>query len=101
MDSEQPKRLLRSPHVVARQIAGEHILVPITQTGADLQKVYLLNDTAAAIWELLAEPLTRGELVRALEEQYDAAEGSIPQEVEAFLQDLLQRDFVTEEPCDE
>jgi hypothetical protein len=101
MNSEERKRLLRSPDVVARQIAGEHILVPISQTGADLQKVYLLNGTAAAIWELLAQPLAREELVKALEEQYDAPEGSIPREVETFVQDLLQRGFLTEGPRDE
>lgn len=101
MDSDGPKRLVRSPDVVARQIAGEHILVPISQTGADLQKVYMLNETAGAIWGLLARPLTREELVEALEEQYDAPEGSLPQEVETFVQDLLQRGFVTEGPWDE
>ncbi len=101
MANNRPKRLSRLPDVVGRRIAGEYMLVPISQTGADLQKVYLLNDTAAAIWELLAEPLTREELARALQEQYDAPEGSVPEDVEDFVQDLLQRGFLTEGVCDE
>lgn len=43
----------RDPSIVARQIAGEMILVPIRQNVGDLESIYLLNDTALFTWQLL------------------------------------------------
>ena len=85
-------------NVVTRRIAGETLLIPITQVGVDLQKVYLLNETAAAVWRLLAEPQSPAALVAALAEQYDATADTIAADVRAVLDDLLARALVTAAP---
>ena len=43
----------KDPSIVARQIAGEMILVPIRQNVGDLESIYLLNETALFAWQLL------------------------------------------------
>ena len=43
----------KDPTIVARQIAGEMILVPIRQNMGDLELIYLLNETALFAWQLL------------------------------------------------
>jgi hypothetical protein len=43
----------KDPNIVARQIAGEMILVPIRQNVGDLESIYLLNETALFAWQLL------------------------------------------------
>jgi hypothetical protein len=46
-------RYERNPSVVSRQIAGETILVPIRGNAADLESIYMLNETAASAWSLM------------------------------------------------
>ncbi len=43
----------KSPSIVAREIAGETILVPIRQNMGDLESIYTLNETAAYTWALI------------------------------------------------
>jgi hypothetical protein len=38
--------------IVARQIAGEMILVPIRQHVGDLESIYVLNETALLAWKM-------------------------------------------------
>lgn len=46
-------RYAPDPAIVARDIAGEMILVPIRQSVGDLDSIYTLNETAAYIWAQL------------------------------------------------
>lgn len=85
----------RTEAVITRQIAGDTLLIPVTQVGVDLQKVYLLNETAAAIWDLLRTPRTVEDLVAALQETYEAPPETIRRGVEAVLEDLTSRAFVS------
>ncbi len=41
----------KDPSIVARQIAGEMLLVPIRQNLGDLESIYLLNETALFAWQ--------------------------------------------------
>jgi hypothetical protein len=51
--SDQFNQIFRKdPDIVARQIAGEMILVPIRQNVGDLESIYLLNETALFAWQL-------------------------------------------------
>ena len=38
---------------MARQIAGEYILVPIRQSAGEVESIYTLNEVGTRIWELL------------------------------------------------
>lgn len=91
----------RTTNVVTRQLAGEIVLVPITQTSADFQQVHLLNNTAAAVWEALEEPRTLDELVSLLAERYDTSEQTIADDVEELLTGLHTRGLVAWSSDDE
>jgi len=91
----------QSDRVVARQIVDQWLLIPLHGTGADLQKVYLLNDTSAAIWRLLAQPMTFEQLVSALQAQYEAPEEVIRQDAGEFVAHLVERGFLTQEAAHE
>ena len=93
--------LRRSHKVVVREIAGQTLLIPLSQTGADLQRIFVLNDTAAAVWKLLADPHTGEQLVDALRQEYETSEDVIRADTESLLQDLLARNLVALEGCDE
>lgn len=85
----------QSNSIITRKIAGDTLLIPVTQVGVDLQKVYLLNETAAAIWDLLQTPRSADDLIAALQQTYEAPEDTIRRGVEAVLDDLTSRAFVT------
>lgn len=96
MDTEDSElRLSQSSNVVMRQVAGETLLIPINQTGADLQKIYVLNDTAAAVWKALKRPIRLLEIISALAKDYDAPKDIISKEVGQLIQEFLSRGFVT------
>lgn len=63
-------RYTRNNNIVMRQIAGETLLIPITQAGAELQKLYTLNDTAAELWGKMASPRSIREMAISLHEEY-------------------------------
>ena len=84
-----------SENVITREIAGETLLIPLCQTGADVQKIFVLNETAASIWRLLAEPHNVAQLVDGLRPKYHALNDVIRKDVEVLLRDLLDRNFLT------
>ena len=92
---ETRRVILRSTNVVTRELAGEIVLVPITQTSADFQQVYLLNNSGAAVWEALEEPRTLDELLSLLAESYDASRETIAADVEELLADLHTRGLLS------
>jgi len=60
----------KSTDVVFRKIAGEYILVPIRHRVADLDSIYTLNETAAAIWEWIDGRRTLKDVRDALTEEF-------------------------------
>ncbi|MEN6304321.1 MAG: PqqD family protein [Armatimonadia bacterium] len=70
--------------------------MPLHQTGVDLQKVYLLNETAQAVWELLAQARDLDALVAALAEEYEVDEEDLRKDVQELLDDLVQRGLVVQ-----
>jgi hypothetical protein len=93
MDSFEGQ-LQRSNNIVMRKIAGETMLIPIHQTGVDLQKVYLLNETATAVWLLLEQPQSLESLVEALQQEFEADSAVIKEDLLTLLNDLAEQDFI-------
>ena len=69
--------------MVARQIAGETILVPVRQKAEDLESLYTLNETAARIWELIDGTCTLEEIRDQVVVEYDAS-------IEEVWQDIIE-----------
>ena len=95
MESGPDTRFCQSDKIVKRESAGQVLLLPMDQTGREVQRLFTLNETAAATWELLAEPRTVEEIVAALQVEYDAAEDVIREETVALLEDLQAKNCVT------
>jgi hypothetical protein len=60
--------------VVARQIAGEMILVPIRQNMGDLESIYLLNQTALFAWNLFDGGHTLADIRQQVTREFDVDE---------------------------
>ncbi len=91
---ESDTRLSRSDNFVSRHLGDELVLVPINQTGVDVQKIYALNDTAASVWDKTKTPLTVTELITAIESEYSDDKGIIYKEVKQLIEEFVQAGFI-------
>lgn len=89
--------LTHSDDVVAREIDGALIIVPLTSGMGDMEDdLFSMNETGTAIWQLLDGAKTVGEVVSALTTQYEAAAGEIEQDVLGLVAELMKRSMLVE-----
>jgi len=87
---------VRSDTVVSRVIAGETLIVPISKRVGDLASIYSLNPVATTIWETIARPRSKSEIVQVIARQFEAGNTQIECDVEAFLAEMESVGLVTE-----
>jgi len=84
-----------SEGIVAREIEGEVIIVPLTSGLADMEDdLYALNETGKAIWKLLDGRNKAKDIVENLSREYDAGAGGIEDDVIGLLSELLTRKII-------
>jgi hypothetical protein len=74
----------RDPRAVWRRSGDRVIVLP-----AAAERPLVLTGTGRVSWELLADPLTEGELIATLVELYGTDEETIGRELLPFLQELV------------
>lgn len=100
----ETKKLLRtilspSQDVVAREIEGAVILVPLTSGIGDMEdEIYTLNETGRAIWNLLDGKRTLREVFDALSDQFDAPREEIERDLIGLAEELLKRRIIVDAP---
>src|SRR5512136_2707415 len=81
-----------SEDVVAREIEGELIIVPIASGIGDMEdELYTLNETGQAIWGQLDGTRSLQQVVKNLEEEYEAPGGDIEKDVVGLVTELVKR----------
>ncbi len=84
-----------SPDVVAREIEGEMILVPIAAGIGDLEdELYTLNPTGRLIWARLDGTKDLKAIATELAVEHESAPGEIERDVAGFVRELLVRRIV-------
>ncbi len=81
-----------SSDVVARDIEGELIIVPLAAGVGDLEdELYTLNETGRAVWERLDGRRTLAEVVEELAVEYEASAEVLRADVLGLVDELLKR----------
>jgi hypothetical protein len=81
-----------SPDVVARDIEGEIIIVPLAAgIGETEDELYTLNETGRAVWDRLDGRRTLGQVVEELAVEYEASEEVLRADVLGLVDELLKR----------
>ena len=84
-----------SMDVVAREIEGELIIVPITSGIGDLEdELYTLNPTGRLIWAKLDGKKDLKTIAAELAAEHQSSPGEIETDVAGFVQELLDRRIV-------
>jgi hypothetical protein len=86
-----------SQDIVAREIEGELVIVPLTAGIGDLEdELYTLNETGRAIWDRLDGKKTVGDIAAELAAEFDAPRGEIERDVVGLANELLKRKILAE-----
>jgi hypothetical protein len=89
-----------SEDIVAREIEGELIIVPLAAGVGDMEdELYSLNDTGQEIWRRLDGRADLQAVVTALCKEYEADPDLIIQDVVGLMEELLKRRIVVERPA--
>jgi hypothetical protein len=86
-----------SDDVVAREIEGELIIVPLATGIGDMEdELYTMNATGRAIWDGLDGKRSVRALVEGLASDFGAPPAEIEQDVVGLLDELLKRRIIVE-----
>ena len=86
-----------SDDIVARDIEGELIIVPLVSGIGDMEdELYTMNETAKIIWDQLNGKQSLKEIVRRLSPEYKSAGNEIEKDVIGLVNELLKRKLITE-----
>jgi hypothetical protein len=84
-----PETILNaSPDVVARQVAGEHLLVPVRRGVAEMDYLYTADPAGSFIWSCLDGRRDLRGVARLLAEAFEVEEPRALADVLAFAAEL-------------
>jgi len=89
-----PAHFIRNQDVVSRKIDGELIIVPIRSGVGDLNSLYTLNPVGSVLWDFMTERHTISEMVERVCEEFDVTATQAQQDIEGFLDSLLEENLV-------
>jgi hypothetical protein len=89
-----------SDDVVAREIEGDLIIVPLVAGIGDTEdELYTMNETGKAIWSLLDGQRTLGAVAEELAAEFSAPVGEVAKDVSGLMNELIRRKMVLVQPC--
>jgi hypothetical protein len=84
------QRYQKDPDVVAREIAGEQVLVPIKKQAAETAAIYVLNETGALVWDQLDGQSTLAQIRDSLVEEYEVGSEEASADLIVLLKELQE-----------
>jgi len=85
-----------SEDIVAREVQGEFIIIPITSGVGDLEdEIFTLNETGRAIWDKLDGKRTLKEVAKELSEEFESQD-EIEKDCTGLAEELLKRKMLVE-----
>jgi hypothetical protein len=84
-----------SDDVVAREIEGEIIIVPLVAGIGDMEdELFTLNETGKAIWDKLDGQRRLADVVAELSPEFAAEDGAIERDVLGLVAELVERQML-------
>jgi hypothetical protein len=84
-----------SDDVVAREVAGEFIIIPVAAGVGDLEdEIFSLNDSGKSIWDKLGEGKKLKDVALELSREFDAPLEKIEEDCAGLIQELLKKRMV-------
>lgn len=101
-DQERGEGALRAnQELILREIAGEHILIPVGQTALKVHGMITLSESGLLLWNRLQEDCTENDLVEALLAEYRVDRATAEADVREFLTQMDQVGILCGRPGEE
>lgn len=87
-----------SEDVVAREVQGEFIIIPITTQPQSEEEdaIFSANESGRAIWDKLTRKKSLKTIIEELSSEFNTPASEIKEDVLGFLRELLKRKMVVE-----
>ena len=86
-----------SDDIVAREIEGELIIVPLVSGIGDMEdELYTMNTTGKIIWDELDGKQSLSDIVGRLTPDYEITKKEMEKDVLGIISELLKRKLITE-----
>lgn len=79
-----------------RQVAGNHVVVPVGAQSVDFRCIITLNEVGAYLWKQLEQECSSADLVDALLREYDVTADIASADVERFVASLREKGLLDE-----
>ena len=80
--------------LIKREIAGDTILVPVGKTVLDSNGLFVMNELAAFIWDLLPEAESEDAICEAVLAEYDVSAQEASADIAEFLNKLREMEII-------
>ncbi|MBO4939118.1 MAG: PqqD family protein [Oscillospiraceae bacterium] len=80
--------------LIKREIAGDTILVPVGKTVYDSNGLFVMNELAAFIWDMLPRVENEQQICEAVVKEYDVSEEEASRDIAEFLGKLRKLDII-------
>ena len=85
--------LKKSKNAVFRKIGDEYILVPIAASVADVESIFNLNETGAAIWDKIDGKKSLKEIIKEIAEEYEVNK-QLEMDVLEFVNEMMEAKLI-------
>ena len=90
-------KYMLSENVVARDIQGEFIIIPITSGVGDQEdEIFTMNETGRALWDKLDGKRTLKDVIGDLSLEFAGPQEEIQKDIVGIIGELLKRKMVVE-----
>ena len=79
---------------VIRQVMGNYVVIATGEESRNFHGMVKLNDTAANIWNYIAEGKSEDEIVAAMLEEYEVDEAKLSADVKKTIEILVAQGLV-------
>ncbi len=86
----------KSSAVVSRLLKPETLILPLKAGSVNLNQVYLLNETAGRIWELLDGQRSVSTIVELITQEFEVSTNEVEADFEKLVSDLQQLNILEE-----
>jgi len=82
------KGMNKAQDFVTRRIGNQILVVPLTGGVGDLNAIYSLNETGAAIWQMVRDRMPLPQIVAAVCRKFEVSAEEATGDIKDFLADL-------------
>ncbi|HZC81507.1 MAG TPA: PqqD family protein [Nitrospiraceae bacterium] len=78
----------KNPDFVSREVAGEFILIPVRHQLNEVNSLYVLNETGAALWRRIDGKRSAREIIEDFSTEFDVTREQLEKDFRSLIEDL-------------